>query len=438
MKIPEVIRIDVESSARHLAEMIGVFAELDLDIHALQSVAKCQKHTTWELTVELEPDQIDAVFAELEKKDFLTVLGTSDRVFKRHVGGKIRTVSTVSIESIEELRDVYTPGVARVCLAIRDDPEKAWHYTALRRTVAVVTNGTAILGLGDIGAVAGLPVMEGKAALFARLADISAVPILIEDHDADRIVDTVRAIAPSFGAIQLEDIRAPECFDIEERLIASVDRPVMHDDQHGTAVVALAALLSAAKAVDMNLTDAVVGQIGLGAAGIGICNLLSNYGVKQVVGSDLNADALARLESIGGHAAADLSDLMSRSDVVIATTGVKGLIKPEMVKQGQLILALSNPDPEIEPDVALANGACFAADGKSVNNVLGFPGLFKGALMAGAKKFTPKMLVAAAEAIHDKAPAGQLVPSALDRSVHDHVAERVSKVVDAGARLRPD
>ncbi len=427
MKIPEVFRIEVENSARNLSRLMDIFAGHNVGVEGLQTISKCQKKTLWELTVEIEEDSLDTIFEGLEKDPRIKVMGRSDRVFTRHRGGKIQVVSKVPIESQEELRDIYTPGVARVCLAIQKEPSLANTLTNKSKTVAIVTNGTAILGLGNIGAVAGLPVMEGKAALFHRFAGLSGVPILIENQDPQKIIDAIEAIAPSFGAIQLEDIRAPECFEIESELIERLNIPVLHDDQHGTAVVALAALLSATKAVGKNLKESVVGQVGLGTAGIGISRLLLAYGARQVLGTDLSEDALKRLESLGGKRANTLDELMRDADIVVATTGVKGLIKPETVRPGHLILALTNPEPEIEPEEAIARGACFAADGKSVNNVLGFPGLFKGVLDRKATKFEEHMLISAAQTIHKMAPEGQLVPNALNTEVHEAVAASVQQ-----------
>jgi malate dehydrogenase (oxaloacetate-decarboxylating) len=207
-------------------------------------------------------------------------VGKSDRVFNRHRGGKIKTVASLPINTLQVLRDVYTPGVARVCLAIKADPRAVHDFTNIDNTVAIVTNGTAVLGLGNIGPLAGLPVMEGKAALFADLVGISGVPILISETNPDRVVDAVAAIEASFGAIQLEDFAAPECFEIERKLQARLTKPVLHDDQHGTAVVALAALTNAARQVGRSLRDSVVGQVGLGAAGTGIVRLLRAYAAR--------------------------------------------------------------------------------------------------------------------------------------------------------------
>ena len=222
----------------------------------------------------------------------------------------------------------------------------------------MITNGTAVLGLGDIGPLAGLPVMEGKAALFASLVGINGVPILLDEKDPRRVVDIVMAIEKSFGAIQLEDFAAPACFDIESELRRRLNKPVLHDDQHGTAVVVLAALHNAARRVGRRLEDSTIGQIGLGAAGIGIVRLLLAFGAKRILGADRNPLALDRLEALGGQRAT-LAEVMANCDIVAATTGVKGLIRPEMVRPGQVVLALSNPDPEIEPITALERGAVF-------------------------------------------------------------------------------
>ena len=428
MKIPEILVIESVQKAGSLASILQVIADDGLVVEHLQSLRREQGKTVWEITLEMDEETDRSLFQKIDALPNARFLGKSDRVFDRHLGGKIETRSRVRISSLQILRDIYTPGVARVCLAIQDDPEKARLYTNIHKTVAVVTNGTAILGLGDIGPVAGMPVMEGKAALFAELAGLSAVPILLDSKDPQKIVDTIEAIAQSFGAIQLEDIKAPECFEIEQQLKKRLDIPVLHDDQHGTAVVALAALINAAKRVGKTLPGAVIGQIGLGAAGIGIVSLLKAQGSCEVLGTDLKADARQRLEKLGGKAVA-IEELMARADFVIATSGVKNLIKPEWVRDGQVILALSNPDPEIEPTIALEQGAAFAADGKGINNVLGFPGLFKGALAARARSFTREMLLVAAHTLAELAGPDDLVPDALDIDVHDKVAEAVAELV---------
>lgn len=366
----------------------------------------------------------DGICDAIRKMDGADLISVTDVVQETHLHGKIEIVPSVSVETLDDLRIVYTPGVASICRKIHADPELAYRYTTIPNNVAIVTNGTAILGLGDIGPVAGMPVMEGKALLFKRLAGINGYPILIDSHDPDVVVAAVKAIAPTFGAIKLEDIRAPECFEIEARLDAALDIPVVHDDQHGTAVVVLAALLNIAKLTYINIKRSSVGIIGLGAAGAGIFKLLKAYGVEALYGADINEKMVRRFEAAGG-VPTDLNGIMTQSKIVIATTGVTDLIKPESVQPKQVILALSNPDPEIEPDAAVAAGAVFAADGKSVNNALAFPGLFKGALMAHATSINDAMKIAAAKKIAEFAKDEDLVPNILDPKVHQAVAAAV-------------
>lgn len=404
--------------------MLLVIAEAGLAIEHLTALRRDQGRTVWEITLEMDEEADRSLYERIDQLPNARFVGKSDRVFNRHRGGKIKTVASLPINTLQVLRDIYTPGVARVCLAIKQDPQAAHDFTNLDNTVAIVTNGTAVLGLGNIGPLAGLPVMEGKAALFADLVGLSGVPILLSETDPDRVVATVAAMELSFGAIQLEDIAAPECFEIERKLRERVAKPVLHDDQHGTAVVALAALTNAARQVGRNLRDSVIGQIGLGAAGTGIVRLLRAYGVEKVLGADRSPEAIARLVRMGGEGAS-LEEIMARADIVIATTGVKGLIKPEWVRPGQVILALSNPDPEIEPLLARERGAAFAADGKGINNVLAFPGLFKGALSARVTRFSDAMLMAAADAIAQLARGDELVPDPLDKNVHERVAAAV-------------
>jgi malate dehydrogenase (oxaloacetate-decarboxylating) len=430
MKIPEILIIETVHQPGSLAKVLQVIADAGLAIEHLTALRRDQGRTLWEITLEMDEEADRSLYERIGQLPIARFVGKSDRVFNRHRGGKIRTVASLPINTRQVLRDVYTPGVARVCLAIQKDPQAAYEFTALGNTVAVVTNGTAVLGLGNIGALAGLPVMEGKAALFADLVGISGVPILINDTDPQRVVSIITGIAESFGAIQLEDFAAPECFEIEQALQARLQKPVMHDDQHGTAVVALAALLNAARYSGVDLRASTVGQIGLGAAGTGIVRLLQAHGVRHVLGADRNAQAVARLQGMGGEGVT-LESLMQRADIVIATTGVKGLIRPQWVRKGQVILALSNPDPEIEPLAARAEGAAFAADGKGINNVLAFPGLFRGVLDARAPRFTDAMLMAAANAIAGLAQGDELVPDPLEKQVHEKVAAAVREAASA-------
>ena len=369
-------------------------------------------------------DRLIKVVDDLEDAELLEV---RDEVMEMHQGGKIAVRSRYRIDTLSQLRRVYTPGVAEVCLKIQKEPGLARRFTSINHMVAIVTDGTAVLGLGDIGPQASMPVMEGKASLMETLVGLSGIPILVDTKDVDKIVETVANIAPTFSAIQLEDISAPRCFEIERRLKERLEIPVMHDDQHGTAVVVTAALLNGAKMAGVELEKARIGEIGLGAAGLAISRMLMFLFGQPVHGADLVPDAVSRLVDAGGKAS-HLEEIMATCDVVIATTGVPGLIKPEMVRPGQIILALSNPVPEIEPEEARKAGASFAADGKSVNNILGFPGIFRGAVDAGVRDITREMLVAAAKAIASAAQEGELVPNPLDREVHSRVSKAVARV----------
>jgi malate dehydrogenase (oxaloacetate-decarboxylating) len=335
------------------------------------------------------------------------------------------------------MRDVYTPGVARVCLAIADQPALAGRYTMISRTVAICTNGTRVLGLGNIGPVASMPVMEGKAVFYGQFAGISAMPILIDANDVEPFVETVVRIAPTFGGIHLEDISAPECFEIERRLIEALSQPVMHNDVHGTAVVSVAAVIVACRHAGIELHSATVGQLGLGAAGFGIASLLVDSGVKRVIAFDPQEAAHARARAKGIEIAS-MEDVLTAADVVIATTGRPGLIEPSMVRRGQVILALSNPDPEISPEDAEKAGAAFAGDGRSINNVLGYPGIFRGALQAGATGINLEMQLAAASAIAELAQGDDLVPDALDQRVHDAVSKAVHDAAQSSGVARPE
>src|SRR6516225_408570 len=347
MKIPEIILVETVHQPGSLAKVLQVIAEAGLAIEGLTALRRQQGRTLWEITLEMDEEADRSLYQHIGQLPIARFVGKSDRVFNRHRGGKIRSVSTLPINTREVLRDVYTPGVARVCLAIEKDPQAAYEYTALGSTVAVVTNGTAVLGLGNIGTLAGLPVMEGKAALFAELVGINGVPILIDETQPARVVEIVSGIASSFGAIQLEDFAAPECFEIEEQLRARLDKPVLHDDQHGTAVVTLAALINAAQRSGVDLCASVIGQIGLGAAGSGIVRLLQAYGVHHVLGADRNPAAVARLTAAGGEGVT-LEALMPRAEHVLACTGDRRVIWSEMVRRGPVILALSTPDAETE------------------------------------------------------------------------------------------
>jgi malate dehydrogenase (oxaloacetate-decarboxylating) len=382
--------------------------------------------STREITVETENEEhTERLVSALAHTDGVEIISVRDRVFDCHRGGKIHSTSRVELQHLSDLRYIYTPGVARVSRAIAEKPERAFDYTGLGHSVGIFTNGTRVLGLGDIGPVASLPVMEGKAVLYDRFAGISATPILVDTKDVEEFVQTVVRVSRSFGGIHLEDIRIPECFRIEEELKRRLRKPVMHDDQHGTAVVTLAAIINVCRLTGIELRRSKMGQVGLGAAGSAIAKLALAYGVGEVMVTDRNPAAIAPLVAAGAQST-DLDTLLSRADIVVCTTGKVGLIKPEQIRRGQVIFALSNPYPEIEPDVARDAGAAYAADGAAINNALAFPGIFRGALAVRAGKIEPQMFIAAAEAIAASAGSDEVVPSPLSTSVHDAVTDAVS------------
>ncbi len=431
--IMRTIRVRNEQRAGGLGRLLVALGDAGVLAGEISLIRMDHQHVVRDIVIYVpQLSDLDKAIEAVRATPGTELVEIRDDVLELHQGGKIAVRSRYSIRSLQDLRRVYTPGVAGVCRVIENDPAEARRYTAIPHLIAIVTDGTAILGLGDIGPLAGMPVMEGKAALMESLVGLSGMPILLKTKDTQDIIRTVQNIAPTFGAIQLEDISAPRCFDIEEALIETLDRPVMHDDQRGTAVVVSAALMNALRDVGRSLDDVTVGQIGLGAAGLSIARMMMHESTRPVLGADLDVSATQRLERAGGRAAS-LRDIMGTCDVVIATTGVPGLIKKSWVRPGQIILALSNPAPEIEPEEALDAGAAFAADGKVVNNVLGFPGILRGAVDSGTPKLTMEMYLAAAHTIADMTPEGSLVPNPLNRAVHWEVARAVARVaIDQG------
>jgi malate dehydrogenase (oxaloacetate-decarboxylating) len=421
-----------------LARLLTAISDEGGDIGSIEMLTETSQNVVRDITLYAEDEaHMNTILEAIRENEGSRVIQVRDEVLELHIKGKIAIRSRYPIDSMTTLRRVYTPGVAEVCRKIAADPSLAWTYTSISHMVAIVTDGTAVLGLGDIGPLAGMPVMEGKAMLMETLVGLSGLPILLDTKDTEEIIAAVKAIAPTFAAIQLEDISAPRCFEIEERLQAMLDIPVLHDDQHGTAVVSTAAVMVAARETGRDMNKAVIGQIGLGAAGNAIGKMLMRLTGNPVYGADLSENALERFEREGGRKS-DLKEIMAACDIVIATTGAPNLIKPEMVREGQIILALSNPNPEIDPDLALEHGAAFAADGKSVNNVLGFPGIFRGAVDAHAPRITHEMLVAAAETIASMTPPGELVPNPLDKKVHHAVARAVAEMAIKQGIARAD
>lgn len=431
-------RIQLPHQPGSLAKVTGAIAEAEGLIGDVKTVNVGQDASIREITVEVEDGGHAGRVAELVGAlGDVRIIWRQDRALLKHDGGKLRIEATRPVRTVQDMRDVYTPGVARACEAISEDPELTGKLTMIGRSVAICTNGTRVLGLGNIGPTASMPVMEGKAVFYQQFAGISAMPILIDTEDVDEFVETVVRIAPTFGGIHLEDISAPECFEIEARLKEKLPQPVMHDDVHGTAVVSVAAAIVACRNAGLTLENEVVGQIGLGAAGFGIASLMVDAGVEQVIASDPNEDSHARARE-KGIKITTLEDLMQKATVVVATTGVPGLIKPETVRNGQVVLALTNPYPEIEPEAARKAGAAFAADGTSVNNVLGYPGIFRGALLAGSREINGEMKLAAAGAIADLTAESELVPDVLDQEVHRKVADAVCDAAHASGVAHPE
>ena len=380
---------------------------------------------------------------------------TEAEIFDAHQGGKLSIASTVPLSNKRDLSIAYTPGVAEVSRAIHKQPELARTLTWAQRLVVVVSDGTAVLGLGNIGASASLPVMEGKSALFKTFGDLDSIPLVLNTTDVDEIVETLVRLRPSFGAVNLEDISAPRCFELEEKLIEALDCPVMHDDQHGTAVVALAALTNAAKVTGRALEGLRVVVSGAGAAGIAVAEILLAAGITDVVlldsrgiinsgRADLAADTSSKKASIAGRSnpravEGGPAEALAGADVFIGVSSSKlDEAHLALMNQDAIVFALSNPDPEVLPEVAVKYAAVVAT-GRSdfpnqINNVLAFPGIFRGALDAGARRITPAMKLAAARAIADLAAedlsADYIVPSPLDPRVAPAVTAAVAAAVD--------
>lgn len=383
-----------------------------------------------------DEDKLKEIVKELSKLKETTILQVRDDVMETHKFGKIKMMNNMPITSVDVLRRVYTPGVAQVCKLLEKEPGWKDYFTAIPYFVAIVTDGTAILGLGDIGPVAGMPVMEGKAALLQQLVGVSGIPVLLDTKDPDQIIETVKHIAPTFSGIHLEDIASPRCFYIEERLINELNMPVMHDDQKGTAVVVLGALINACKKANLDLKQARIGMIGLGAAGLAIGKFIYQYTGNPLLGTARTEASIKRHVEAGGIASG-FDEIMQKCDIVIATTGVKGLIDPGKVRKGQVIFALTNPYPEITPEAARAAGAAIAADGRSVNNLLGYPGIWRGTLDARATKINYEMLKAASLAIAASAEGDMFVPIAVEPKVHLAVTHAVAKAaMESGVAQR--
>jgi malate dehydrogenase (oxaloacetate-decarboxylating) len=393
------------------------------------------------------------VVKAVQETSGITLIDWWDRTFRMHESGKIFMASSAKVNDREDLAMAYTPGVARICSAIEHDKNLSHRFTIRKNTVAIVSNGTAVLGLGDIGPEAAMPVMEGKALLFKEFGGVDGVPICINARTPDEVVDFVQRLAPSFGGINLEDIKAPECFEIEERLRASLDIPVFHDDQHGTAVVTLAALWNAARLVGKSLDSLSVVIVGLGAAGMAVGKILRDAGVGEIIGCDREGAMYSGRSDINSAKAwfaentnpsrkmGFVSDVVKGADVFIGLSG-PGVLSPADVRnmaKDPIIFAMANPEPEIRPE-DVDGLAAVVATGRSdypnqINNVLAFPGIFRGALDAHATTITEGMKRAAAVAIAESVTADQLSPTFIVPSVFDRsVVERVAVAVAGAAR----
>jgi len=445
------IRVEGKPEFQPVAEITTIITREGAMITALD-VAESQLDN---VVIDVTCDAVDSLHAEkitaaLTASPILKVRKVSDRTFLLHLGGKLEVQSKVPLKTRDDLSRAYTPGVARICQAIAKDPADARRLTIKRNTVAVVTDGSAVLGLGNLGPSAALPVMEGKAALFKRFADVDAWPVCLDTQDVDEIVRTVQLIAPVYGGINLEDISAPRCFEVEARLRELLDIPVFHDDQHGTAVVVLAALDNALKLVKKNLADCKIVLNGAGAAGTAIARLLVLAGARKIIGFDssgvINNKRSAEnemrrwfIENCNKEQfEGSLSEAMVGADIFIGVSAPNVLTEKDVAAMatGGVLFALANPDPEIDPVLARKHAAVVAT-GRSdqpnqINNVLAFPGIFRGLLDAGAKKITDELLVACAKAIASCVSESQLnasfiVPSVFDANVVKAVAAAVKE-----------
>jgi malate dehydrogenase (oxaloacetate-decarboxylating) len=443
------IRVEGPSANQPVSALTAVLNSQGASLTALDIVESSFDRVVVDITCDtIDADHADRVAKAISEVPELKVRKVSDRTFLIHLGGKIEVHSKVQIKTRDDLSRAYTPGVARVCQAIAADPTDARRLTIKRNTVAVVTDGSAVLGLGNIGPAAAMPVMEGKAALFKRFANIDAWPVCLDTQDVDEIVRTVQIIAPVYGGINLEDISAPRCFEVERRLREILDIPVFHDDQHGTAIVVTAALKNALKLVKKDIADVKIVLNGVGAAGTAVAQLLYHAGARKMIGFDINGVIhksspqsdemrswfieISNQENFTGS----LSEALVGADVFIGVSVPDVLSEKDVQNMAKdaIVFALANPDPEIDPEIARRH-VKVVATGRSdqpnqINNVLAFPGVFRGLLDIGATKITDDALLAAADAIANCVRPEQLnesfiIPSVFDPAVTPAVASAI-------------
>ena len=447
------IRVEGSPDLQPVALITSALSTAGATITALDVVESLVDRVVIDVTCDtVNSDHADEITASLNVIEGLVVRKVSDRTFLLHLGGKIEIASKVPLKTRDDLSRAYTPGVARISQAIVEDPTNVRRLTMKRNTVAVVTDGSAVLGLGNIGPAAALPVMEGKAALFKRFADVDAWPVCLDTQDVDEIVRTVQLIAPVYGGINLEDISAPRCFEVEARLRQLLDIPVFHDDQHGTAIVVLAALKNSLKLVKKDIGAVKIVMSGAGAAGTAIARLLVKSGAKNIIAFDKDGAINSSCDredpmrawfidhSNPENFSGDIHQAMTQADVFIGVSAPNVLNEADVASMADksIVFALANPDPEIDPVVA-RKYAAVVATGRSdqpnqINNVLAFPGIFRGLLDAQAHKITDDLLVAAANAIADCVSPSQLnasfiVPSVFDPQVVTKVAAAVKMSV---------
>ncbi len=454
-----VFRLEIANRPGMFASVASTIGARGCSLGAIDLVEATPVTHVRDVTVDAPDERTgQLLYEDLQHVDGVNVRSVSDRAFLMHLGGKIETRGRVQVRTRDDLSLVYTPGVARICRAIAEDKEKAWKLTIRQNSVAVVTDGTAVLGLGDIGPEAAMPVMEGKALIFAEFAGITAFPLCLDTKDPDEIVRTVVHVAPAFGGINLEDIAAPSCFIVERTLRERLDIPVFHDDQHGTAIVVLAALRNAAAVVRRELGDLRVVIAGAGAAGIATARLLHLAGVRDIVlsdrhgivnaaRSDENAEKIRIAKELGTSRAGSLEDAVRGANVFIGLAG-PGLLSLDALRtmaRPRIVFALANPDPEIDPLLA-APEVDILATGRSdypnqVNNSLVFPGVFRGLLDAHARGVSPDIELAAANALAATVPsqvrsAEYILPSMFDKEVVPTIARAVAAATRAAGLSR--